>query len=147
MLKCSITCLSNNCLYFLVMCKYQAWLVQRNKERHNENHTTICKWSLTVYFLTCNCFTFQTPGLAGKDYQVWLAIFFLIGQTNNFAPECLASLLLIGKCLAKPRVWKVKEQERMLTVNTSLQMVILYDGFLWHHTQPVSVKSRPQFAD
>ena len=49
---------------------------------------TICKLALTVNFLTC-CFTFQTPGLVRLDYQVWLAISFLIGWTTNFAPECL----------------------------------------------------------
>ena len=88
---------------------------------HSYIYSTICKLALTVKFLTCR-FTFQTPGLARQDYQVWLAIFFLIGWTNNCAPKCLASLFLTGNCLAKPGVWNVKQQEKML--NASLQMVV-----------------------
>ena len=55
---------------------------------------------------------------------MWLAIFFLIGRTNNFTPDCLALLFLVGNCLAKPGVWNVKQQVRLLTVNASLQMVV-----------------------
>ena len=75
--------------------------------------TTMCKLALTINFLTC-CFTFQTLGLARQNYQVWLATFFLIGRTNNFAPECLASLFFVGNCLAKPGVWNVKQQVKLL---------------------------------
>ena len=85
--------------------------------------TTICKLALTVNFLTC-CFMFQTLGLARQNYQVWLAIFFLIGRTNNFAPECLASLFFVDSCLAKPGVGNVKQQVKLLTVNARLQMVV-----------------------
>ena len=85
--------------------------------------TTICKLALTVNFLTC-CFTFQTLGLVRQNYQVWLAVFFLIGWTNNFAPERLASLFLVGNCLAKPGVQNMKQQVKLLTVNASLEMVV-----------------------
>ena len=89
-----------------------------------QNVAILCKLALTVNFLAC-CFTFQTLGLARQNYQVWLAIFFLIGRTNNFAPDCLALLFLVGNCLAKPGVWNVKQQVKLLTVNASLQMVVL----------------------
>ena len=89
-----------------------------------QNVAILCKLALTVNFLAC-CFTFQTLGLVRQNYQVWLAIFFLIGRTNNFAPECLALLFLVGNCLAKPGVWNVKQQVKLLTVNASLQMVVL----------------------
>ena len=92
---------------------------------------------LTDNSLTC-CFKFQTPGLERQDYQVWLAIFFLIGRTNTFAPECLASLFLIGNCLAKPGVWNVKQQGKMLTVNASLQMVVLYTRLCKLFSAPVT---------
>ena len=69
------------------------------------NNTTICKLGLTANFLTC-CFKFQTPGLARQNYQVFLAIFFLIGRTNNFAPECLASLFLICNLSCQTRSLK-----------------------------------------
>ena len=79
-----------------------------------EEATPICKLALTVIFLNL-CFTFQTLDLARRNYQVWLVIFFLIGQTNNFAPGCLASLFLVGNCLTKPWVWNMKQQVKLLT--------------------------------
>ena len=72
-------------------------------EWFQQQNTTICKLALTVNFLP-GCFMFQTLGLARQNYQVWLAILFLICRTNNFAPEYLASLFFVGICLAKPRV-------------------------------------------
>ena len=105
-------------------------LDELTKSKHNFRRmpqiiTTICKLhvALTINFLTC-CFTFQTLGLVRQNYQAWLAIFFLIGRTNNFAPECLASLLFVGNCLAKPGVWNMKQQVKLLTVNAGLQMVV-----------------------
>ena len=74
---------------------------------HAPLNTTICKLALTVNFLTC-CFTFQTLGLVRQNYQVWLAI--LLVEPVIFAPECLASLFFVSTCLAKPGVWKVKQQ-------------------------------------